>query len=598
MLKQYFFHHIPIAILIAFIVLSLEIGLYSQAPDTLWTKTYGGTSNDWGYSVQECASGGFVIAGMTYSFGAGGEDAYLIRTDAAGDTLWTKTYGGTGNDGGWFVQECASGGFIIAAETQSFGAGWYDIYLIRTDENGNTLWTKTYGGSNWDQGYSVQECASGGFIIVGRTASFGAGNYDVYLIRTDESGNILWTKTYGGTGEERGWSVQECTSGGFVITGYTNSFGAGGYDVYLIRTDENGNILWTKTYGGTNDDAGRSVQECASGGFIIGGRTRSFGAGGHDVWLIRTDENGDTLWTKTYGGTNHEWGRSVWECSSSGFIIAGWTASFGAGNYDVYIIRTDENGNTLWTKTIGGTDYEESWSVQECTGGGFIIAGHTASFGAGGEDVYLIRLDADVGVEEPCFTAIAKANYIKLQWRLEVEHDCLEYIVLKKSKNDTGYSEISRIAANSSSPCSKTYFLKDEDVQPENRYFYKLGVVRKDGNTRWYGPISTVTTRIKPSVNILPNPFTRSTKIRFQIQKASKQNSKSRNNKSDISVMIYDITGKKVREFTFCLSCLILPAEVVWDGRDDNGKLLPTGIYYCRLVQTNYTQIKKIVFLQ
>ncbi|MCK4307458.1 T9SS type A sorting domain-containing protein, partial [candidate division WOR-3 bacterium] len=228
-------------------------------------------------SVQECAGGGFIIAGYTLSFGAVDPDIYLIRTDVDGDTLWTKTYGGTfGNS----VQECAEGGFIVA------GSSAGDVYLIRTDADGDTLWTKTYGGANGDYGISVQKCAGGGFIIAGATSSFGAGSQDVYLIRTDSDGDTLWTKTYGGTGFDDGWFVQKCAGGGFIITGYTWSFGAGKADVYLIRTDSDGDTLWTKTYGGTEWDLGNSVQECASGGFIITGSSAG------DVYLIRISEAG------------------------------------------------------------------------------------------------------------------------------------------------------------------------------------------------------------------------------------------------------------------------------------------------------------------
>ncbi|MBI4723126.1 MAG: hypothetical protein HY769_09080, partial [Candidatus Stahlbacteria bacterium] len=181
------------------IAIGTTMGLHTAEAhgDTLWTRTFGGTVDDWGCSVQECEGGGFIIAGETNSFGAGG-DVYLIRTNERGNTLWTKTFGGTNYDEGWSVQECAGGGFIIAGKTGSFGAGDdADVYLIRTDAAGDTLWTKTYGGTDYDCSYSVQECAGGGFIIAGGTIPFfGAGAYDVYLIRTNEQGDTLWTRTF------------------------------------------------------------------------------------------------------------------------------------------------------------------------------------------------------------------------------------------------------------------------------------------------------------------------------------------------------------------------------------------------------------------
>ena len=350
----------------------------AEGPDTLWTKTYGGTNDDKGYSMDECADGGFIITGMTWSFGAGKDDVYLVRTKANGDTLWTKTYGGTKNDWGRSVQECANGDFIIAGGTKSFGG----TYLIRTDADGDTLWTKTYGGA----GKSVQECANGDFIIAGTS------NRDVYLVRTKANGDTLWTKTYGTTDNDMGEEVQECADGGFIIAGKIRSLSRPTKDdVYLIRTKANGDTLWTKIYGGTGDDWGESVQECADGGFVVTGVTYSFSAlGDGDVYLIRTKANGDTLWTKTYGGIETDMGESVQKCADGGFIIAA-QIRFAGG-----LIRTKANGDTLWTKTYGAYTGR---SLKVCADGSFVIAGHTGAFGAGKSDVYLIKTSA-AGVEE------------------------------------------------------------------------------------------------------------------------------------------------------------------------------------------------------
>ena len=398
MLKKYVSPYSSIIIFFILIIGSGIPGVYAQQ-DTLWTKTYGGSGWDEGHSVQECSDGGFIIAGETESFSPGEYDVYLIRTDKNGDTLWTKTYGGPDWDRGYSVQECSDGGFIIAGETGGCfdcGSSTVDVYLIRTDENGDTLWTKTYGGTEGDGSFSVEECSDGGFIIAGGTRSFGSGKADVYLIRTDKNGDTLWTKTYGGPERDEAYSVQECSDGGFIITGETKSFDADSVDVYLIRTDKNGDTLWTKTYGGPKYDGGYSVQECSDGGFIIAGETESWG---YYVYLIRTDENGDTLWTKTYGKGIDNTGYSVQKCKSGGFIIAGKESSFDEWD-DIYLIRTDENGDTLWTKTYGGSDPDRGWSVQECSDGGFIVVGGTMSFGAGGYDVYLIRIKPEQGIEE------------------------------------------------------------------------------------------------------------------------------------------------------------------------------------------------------
>jgi hypothetical protein len=219
-----------------------------------------------------------------------------------------------------------------------------DVYLVKTSASGDTLWTRTYGGTGEDYGNSVQQTSDSGYIVAGYTNSFGAGNEDVYLVKTSASGDALWTRTYGGTGEDYGNSVQQTSDSGYIVAGWTNSFGAGGHDIYLIKTNASGDTLWTRTYGGTGGDEGYSVQQTSDGGYIIAGYTGSFGAGGWDVYLIKTNASGDTLWTSTYGGAYDDWGYSVGQTSDGGYIVAGFTDSW-SGSWDVYLVKTDGNGS-------------------------------------------------------------------------------------------------------------------------------------------------------------------------------------------------------------------------------------------------------------
>ena len=363
-----------------------------QAQGIEWEDIFGGVNNDKCYSVQETSDGGYILAGYTYSFGTGESDVYLIKLDSNGDTIWTKTYGGDSYDVGYCVQETSDGGYIIVGYTYSFGAGESDVYLIKTDSNGNVLWTKTFGGASYDMGYSVQETSDGGYVITGYTDSFGAGGSDVYLIKTDSNGNIAWTRTYGGSSSEAGYSVRKTPDGGYIIAGYTYSFGSGWDDVYLIKTDSNGDTLWTKTYGGSVADGGKKVEVTPDGGYIIAGYTESYGAGDADIYLIKTDSIGDTVWTKTYGGENYEISEAVYVTSDRGYIIAGYTESYGEGDFDIYLIKTDSVGDTIWTKTYGGDSTDVSFSVIESSDGGYVVAGYTKSYGSGGADVYLLKI--------------------------------------------------------------------------------------------------------------------------------------------------------------------------------------------------------------
>jgi hypothetical protein len=360
-----------------------------------WTKTYGGGCSDFGYSVQQTSDNGYIITGYTTSFNVNHGDFYLIKADANGDTVWTKTYGGNDGDFGYSVQQTSDEGYIVAGYTFSFGAGAADVYLIKIDGNGNSIWTKTYGGSNYDYCHSVQQTLDGGFIIAGSTTLDGASRHDVYLIKTDANGDIVFEKTFGGVYDDKSYSAQQTSDGGFIVAGWTNSFGAGNGDFYLIKTDVNGDTIWTKTYGGSRSDWGYSVQQTSDDGYIIAGTTSSFGVGYADIYLIKTDANGDTTWTKTYGAYDDDRGYSVQQTSDGGYIIAGYTYSFSLGESDIYLVKTDANGNLVWSKTYGGIGYDEGYSVQQTLDGGYIIAGKTNSFGFGWYDVCLIKTDGN-----------------------------------------------------------------------------------------------------------------------------------------------------------------------------------------------------------
>ena len=312
---------------------------------------------------------------------------------------WNRTLGGSQADGGFSVQETSDGGYIIAGYTMSFGSGQRDVYLVKTDSQGRETWSTTFGGSQADGGFSVQETSDGGYIIAGSTMSFGLGSSDVYLVKTDSQGMETWSTTFGGSQADGGYSVQETSDGGYIISGVTASSGAGGTDVYLVKTDSQGMETWSTTFGGSQDDLGYSIQETSDGGYIISGYTMSVGAGGHDVYLVKVDSQGRETWSTAFGGSGHDFGWSVREISDGGYIIAGHTMSFGAGEGDVFLVKADSQGMETWSTTFGGAQDDCGYSVQAASDGGYIIVGYTMSLGAGGSDVYLLKVDQG-GVEE------------------------------------------------------------------------------------------------------------------------------------------------------------------------------------------------------
>jgi len=368
---------------------------YGQ-PETLWTKTFGGGSYDRGYCVQQTSDGGYILTGSTSSYGAGGADVWLIKTDASGDTLWTKTFGGTDYDYGNSVQQTSDGGYIIIGSTESYGLGEMDAWLIKTDSSGDTLWTKTYGGNNEDGGISVQQTSDGGYVLACYTESYGSGYSDFWLIKTDADGDTLWTRTYGGNNSEGCKSVQQTSDGGYIIAGSTESYGLGEMDAWLIKTDSSGDTLWTKTYGGDSDDRCLSVCQTSDGGYILTGSTSSYGAGGADVWLVKADTSGRMVWGKTYGGSGYDRGKSVEQITDGGYIIVGYNKSINDGAEDTWLIKTNASGDTVWTKSFGLFG-SKGYSIQQNSDGGYIITGSYIDNFASHDDVLLILIAPDTG---------------------------------------------------------------------------------------------------------------------------------------------------------------------------------------------------------
>jgi hypothetical protein len=365
----------------------------SMSPPVEWNKTYGGLDDDYVRAVQETNDGGYALAGYTYSYGDGSnDDFWLVKVASNGNMQWNRTYGDIGIDEAFSMVQTNDGGYALAGRTDSFGAGMYDFWLVKTDSQGNMQWNKTYGGSLSENAWSLEQTSDGGYIIAGDTASFGAGSFDFWVVKTDSYGTIQWNKTYGGTGFDVAYAVQQSKDGGYIVAGYTSSLGAGSFDVWLVKIDSSGNQQWADTYGGIKWDVAYSFRQTMDGGYLGGGSTSTSGAGLDDFFLVKTDDLGNQQFNKTYGGTNSESASCVIQSKEGGYAIAGVTNSFGVGSFDSWLVKTDVNGNVQWNATYGGSEDDYAESVRQTSDAGYVVAGYTFSFGAGGSDAWLVRL--------------------------------------------------------------------------------------------------------------------------------------------------------------------------------------------------------------
>ena len=336
-----------VGILLFVLIFSIYPKYIVWGSSIMWNKTYGYQRSDGANSLVETSDGGFALAGYTASV-TNGDDFWLVKTDANGNMQWNQTYGGVDKERAFALIETSDGGFALAGETRTFGAGGYDFWLVKTDANGNMLWNRAYGGANLDIAFSLIETSDGGYVLAGYAETEPFGNEyttDGWIVKTDASGNMQWNKTYGGTSWDEIWDLVELPDGGFALAGETYSFGAGSSDSWLVKTDVDGNMQWNQAYGGTKQETAWSIVETSDGGFALVGVTFSFGAGSDDCWIIKTNGLGNPEWNQTYGELDGDSARSLIVTSDGGYAIAGSTTSFDAGGYNFWFIKTDEYGN-------------------------------------------------------------------------------------------------------------------------------------------------------------------------------------------------------------------------------------------------------------
>ncbi len=392
---------IYILVIMSLLVMSCErlVKFINGPPvDQGFLRTFGTTFYDYGWGVDETFDGGAIIVGAKEYRSDRTRDILLVKVDENGFGLWEKSFGGSNNEEGYAVKQCMDGGFILAGYSTSYGAA-ADIYVVKTDPYGIKEWDKVYGGNNLDRAYEIIETHDGHFIIVGVTNSPGIshGNDDIWLQKIDGQGNTVWRNAYGESNHEVGYDVVELPDGGFLVLGYKNFYDVSGKDIYLIRTDSVGTIVWAKTYGSSMvfDEIGYSIHEAYPSGYLICASTISRDNGGFDPQVIKIDYDGNMQWSAIYNGSGRSHTRWVATPTyDGGAAIIGTTTYYHTNegdNEDIYLIKIDQQGQELWNIGFEGGDSDWGWSIVETCINDLLIVGSTKSYGRGLFDIILMN---------------------------------------------------------------------------------------------------------------------------------------------------------------------------------------------------------------
>ncbi|MBN2378852.1 hypothetical protein JXM67_03515 [candidate division WOR-3 bacterium] len=559
------------------ILFGLVIMLFAQKPDTLWTKTYGGGDPEEPYSVIQTQDLGYCIVGCTKSFGHGDWDVYVVRTDYRGETLWTKALGGPNIDVGFSVFQNPDSGFVITGITNSFRAVEDDIYMCKLDSEGNTVWERTFGDLGQDRVYSISPTEDSGFILAGSVRSFGAQTTDMYLLKVDFEGNLVWEKTYGGAGDDVASSICASSDGSYVITGFTGESDAlPNGNLCVLKIDTLGDTLWSKILVQNNNSQGNSVCQTSDEGYIVSGWTgTSFIDTDCDVLVVKIDKDGEVLWIKTYGEDSRDIGFTNCSTDDGGCLVGAFSSSLGTGDDDFWLLKIEGSGDTSWSARYGGSSGEWTHCVKRTSDGGYVVTGITSSYGAGETDFWLVKMKPLLEINTPNGgEGLFSGSTQTIEWWFE-NSPSQPYFIRLLFSNNGGLSFPDTVASNID-PLKNTYewtvpvitstdcLLKVELVDPYGN------VIAEDKSDDVFS-VAGITEEIQPSI------LTLQASINHLAYEVSGQ----------ALLTIYSANGRKVLTET-------LKDKGVWEASD----VIPQGIYFAWIELGRLSQTTRVLILR
>jgi len=580
------------------VLLTISSRIYSQIPDTIWTKTFGGPLADVGNSVKQTKDGGFIVAATTSSFGAGGQDIYLIKTDENGDTLWTKTFGGTGNDRADNIVQTNDNGYAIFGSTNSYGSN-YDFLLLKVDSVGNSEWYKTFNGGYIEYATDGLQTKDNGYIILGN------GNYPnqhAWLIKTDSSGNEIWSKFIRDIGSNLpfwGYSVVQTTDSGYAVCGYSyyyNPWFDRHYSI-LIKFSSTGDSLFIKKYDFTTHEVSFVVRETYDGSLILGGTTRYYEL----ERLLKVTPDGNIIWTKEISRSQSPaYLNSLEQDVDRGFIFSIIPNGNPPINPDFELIKCDINGDFLWNKRISGSQYDFARSVYVTNDSGYIVTGETKSFGAGDNDVWLLKFNYPppppitvvspnggefwlVGSSQNILWISNEVDSVKIE--LSLDNGVGWYTIADSTPSDGEFEWIAEPPQTSRECKMRISDIKDSTIFDESDSTFVIDILPSVDDSSSSIPIEFAL------FQNYPNPFNPVTSIKYVVGSLQK-----------VTLKVYDILGN---EITTLVNEEKQPGtyEVEFSAKGGsasggNAYNLPSGVYFYQLKAGNYIETKKMVLIK
>ncbi|RPH95940.1 T9SS C-terminal target domain-containing protein [candidate division KSB1 bacterium] len=564
-------------------------------PDTVWTRTFGGTQGDICYSVQRTQDGGYIMAGETRSSGAGGRDFWLVKTTSVGSMQWNRTYGGAQDETCYAVHQASDGGYVLVGRTNSFRPGSWNGWVVRTNASGDTMWTRVFGGSQPDAFYSVAQGPGGFFWAAGYTYSYGlAGDY--WLVQLSTFGDSITTHTYGGNRSEVCNKIL-IENDYMYLVGSTESYGQGQTglpDYWLLKVSWLGDSVWSRPYGEDRSDVCTSIAAGDSGSLILGGYTESSGAGRADFWVIRTDSMG-YLWNeRTFGRTGQDYCQAVMQVAPNRIQVAGTTEYTAAGGNNGWLLEMDNNLDTLWNRQVGGASVDEIYAMVSSMDG-TILTGGTWSFGSGQQDFWLVKIAAPVTLFEvtPIFLNFGE---------VPVGYSATRSLTLRNAGN-MPVTVLNLVTVPPFSSEFSSGFVLNGNEQTSFTVFFQPAQAGEYIDTLWVEhSTATSPTAVyvsgtgimsdadEPDQNLpqrfalsaaYPNPFNAETVLTFDVPHAA-----------PVRVAIYDVQG----QLTKTIADGMLPAgshRLHW-----NGSAFASGIYFVRAQSDGFSAARKIVLLK